>query len=250
MQSPGAGDGAFERSPLGLLAAAFFSRGDDGKAVNGRPEKRDFGRCRAFGRILQLGRLLFRRTESLYVGVGSGAKFPVADALPRRATPSTGVARFSAKTVDRARMRRLLRRRAPVRGGCRPGRPARPNVFLPSTSSCPKRRVSGSVRAGGRRGAILVSQGHLRPNGDVEAVYEFTLALHVDRRRPRAREGREPRPLALGATVLAEVRRSSATPRRRTRPAMGAQTTADDLRTSAARGGGGISPGKRKKERK
>ena len=63
--------------------------------------------------------------------------------------------------------------------------------------------VSGSVRAGGRRGAILVSQGHLRPNRDAGAVYEFTLALHVDRRRPRAREGREPRPLALGATVLA-----------------------------------------------
>ena len=231
MQSPGAGDGAFERSPLGLLAAAFFSRGDDGKAVNGRPEKRDFGRCRAFGRILQSGRLLFRRTESLYVDTCSDAKVPVADALPRRATPSTGVARFSAKTVDRARMRRLLRRRAPVRGGRRPGRSARPNVFLPATSSCPKRRVSGSVRAGGRRGAILVSQGHLRPNGDAGAVYEFTLALHVDRRRPRAREGREPRPLpvALGATVLAEVRRSSTTRRRRTRPAMGTQTTTDDL---------------------
>jgi hypothetical protein len=47
------------------------------------------------------------------------------------------------KTVDRARMRRLLRLRSPVRGGRRPGRFARPNVFLPSMSSCPTRRASG-----------------------------------------------------------------------------------------------------------
>ena len=137
----------------------------------------------------------------------------------------------------------------PVRVSTRPGRPARPTVCLPSTSSHPKRRVSGSGRADGRRGAILVFQGRRRPIRDAETVDEFVPALRVHRRRPRAREGREQAPLVPGTTVLAEVRRSSTARGRRTRPAAGARPTTDDLRTCAAGGRPGF-PGKATKSEK